>query len=81
MYCLKFFTAGQKIKTAAALSAVVFLFCIGGCCASNTPGAEKSDQSGLSSKGIKRLHRKRVGEYSRIPGNYPAGWQTMTVGN
>ena len=73
MYCCKLFIAGQIRKTAAALSAVVFLLLLTGCCAVES----NARQDGAS----KRPARKRASEYSRIPGNYPATWQTSTVGN
>ena len=82
MCCFKLFTAGQTIKTAAALSAVVFLLCVAGCCANNAPEKDgKSAPMRASGETRKRPARKRASEYSRIPGNYPAGWQTSTVGN
>ena len=42
MYCYERFTAGHIVKTAAALSAVVFLFCLAGCrsCADTPAGKE-----------------------------------------
>ena len=82
MYCFKLFTAGQTIKTAVELSAVVFLLCTAGCCTSSCPDkGTKSDKMSVSEKVRTRPVRKRSNEYSRIPGNYPAGWQTSTIGN
>ena len=79
MCCYKNLIAGRTIKTAAALTAVVFLFCMAGCC-NNT--ANENLREDVSSKKVrKKPVRKRASDYSRIPGNYPAGWQTMSVGN
>ena len=65
--------------TAAALTAVVFLFCLTGCCNAAADSGKPISVSGENQR--KKSVRKRAHEYSRIPGNYPAGWQTMTVGN
>ncbi len=72
MYCFKFFIAGRIRKTAAALAAVVFLFLLTGC-----NSAAVNQPEGVN----KRPVRKRASDYSRIPGNYPASWQTSTVGS
>jgi hypothetical protein len=73
MYCFKLSIAGRIRKTAAALSAVVFLFLLAGCCSADcTAGKECKN---------KRPIRKRASDYSRIPGNYPANWQTTAVGH
>ena len=79
MCCFKLFIAGRTIKTAAALSAVVFLFCTTGCQMVDRP--DKSGKTHITGKDRKRPVRKRAGEYSRIPGNYPANWQTSYIGN
>ena len=63
--------------TTAAVGVVVFLLVLlaGGCESAASAPADRPDaeQGG-------RRHR-RVERYSKIPSNYPATWQTETVGH
>ena len=80
----------HNIKTTAVLIAVVFLFAVGGCRSHHDcdrphrkahPHTIKKHQPETDKKPRVHRTRKRAGDYSRIPRNYPASWQTRTIGN
>ena len=79
-------TAGT-IKATAFLTAVVFLLIQTGCHSTahhRVPERHKNisvPKPGKPAPGSKKIRRSRAGEYSRIPGNYPASWQTRTIGH
>ena len=72
-------------KTTAVLSAVVFLLSVMGCRSHFSDDHRSRPEIRQNSPGEKsnrqRPVRKRAYEYSRIPRNYPATWQTSTIGN
>jgi len=70
----------QTIKTTALLSAVVFLLFATGCSSTDHRTASESYQRNQPTVHRKRPVRKRASDYSRLPNNYPASWQTSTVG-
>ena len=87
MFDLKIKDIAGTIRITAALAAVFFLLtATSGCCHCGEKAApnrnsryqrqEKTSQPGKSN----RIRRKRAGDYSKIPGNYPANWQHSTTG-
>ena len=81
MCCFKFFIAGQTIKTAAALPAVVFLLCSAGCSSVDKDCCSEKRSHIQQAEKSRRPARRRAADYSHIPGNYPANWQRATIGN
>ena len=68
------------LKTTAAVCAVVFLLLSGGCCTNSDDESVKKSDPAVQKINKRRL-RKRSSDYSRLPGNYPAAWQTKTAGH
>jgi hypothetical protein len=87
MFDLKIKDIAGKIRITAALAAVFFLLtATSGCCHYDDKAApERNNRYQRQEKTLqpsknKRVRRKRAGDYSKIPGNYPANWQHSTIG-
>ena len=80
------FTVIRTKRTTAVLSAVVLL--LTGCFAAGChhspepPGKrEVALKENCPAPRKNKPIRRRAKDYSRLPGNYPATWQTSTIGN
>ncbi len=80
------FTVIRTKRTTAVLSAVVLLLTgiVAAGCRHHPDHPGKHGSAFKENRQMPRKNkpiRRRAKDYSRLPGNYPATWQTSTIGN